>query len=265
MPVLGKRRPFLAAASDEATDDLLRTGLRDAKEAKRVLNDSLRQVNLVARSMSRDVDPDAPAVTDLTSQTTFDARTGITTMVGRGTVRRSREQLAPILDPRSWSCSDGVIAAAFLVDDAEGVYKPKQLQNVPLGTSWRTLPEGSQSHLLYEYARSKVASFENILEITEFSVSDDCIHVEYQLHDCLVFMLGSFSALGGLTVDDGHLRAERLNEHHWRVEVFKKVHVRDLTPHDPGNQFDFGRSVNSTIGAALSEWVHDTKFLRPVL
>ena len=48
-------------------------------------------------------------------------------------------------------------------------------------------------------------------------------------------------------------------------KYLKKVQVRDLTPHDPGNRFDFGLSVNSTIGAALSQWVHDTKFLRPVL
>ena len=151
MPVLGQRRPFLAAASAEAIDDLLRTGLRDAKEAKRVLNDALLQVNPGTGSLIRGVavDPDAPAVTDLTSQTMFDAKTGITTMVGSGTVRRNRDQLAPILDPRSWSCSDGVIAAAFLVDDAEGVYKPKQLKDVPLGTSWRTLPKGSESQLLY--------------------------------------------------------------------------------------------------------------------
>jgi hypothetical protein len=127
------------------------------------------------------------------------------------------------------------------------------------------LPEGSQSQLLYEYARSNVASFENILKITEFSVSEERINVEYQLHDCLVFMLGMLSAPGGLTVDDGHVSAVRYDERHWRVEVFKRVQVRDLTPHDPGNRFDFGLSVNSTMGAALSEWVNDTRLLRPVL
>ena len=269
MPILGDRFPFLAAASDEAIDSLLRTGLQEAKEAKKALNESLLRVNVrpsgTSGTRSVHVDPDEPDVTDLTSQTTFDAKLGITTMVGRALLRRTKDQLAPILDPRSWSCSDGVIAAAFLVDDEQGVYKPKQLPKVPLGTSWHTLPEGSRSQLLYEYARSDVASFENILKITEFSVSEDCINVKYQLHDCLVFMLGMLSAPGGLTIDDGHISAERYDEEHWRVEVFKKVQVRDLTPNDPGNRFDFGRSVNSTIGAALSEWVHDTRFLRPVL
>lgn len=265
MPILGGRFPFLAAASDEAIDSLLRTGLQQAREAKKALNESLLRVNVRSSgTKSGHIDPDKPDVTDLTIQTYFDAKLGITTMVGRGLLRRNKDQLAPILDPRSWSCSDGVIAAAFLVDDEQGVYKPKQLEK-PLGTSWHTLPEGSRSHLLYEYARSDIASFENILKITEFSVSEDCINVKYQLHDCLVFMLGMLSAPGGLTIDDGHISAERYNDEYWRVEVLKNVQVRDLTPHDPGNRFDFGRSVNSTMGAALSEWVHDTKFLRPVL
>ena len=80
-------------------------------------------------------------------------------------------------------------------------------------------------------------------------------------------MLGFFSAPGGLTVNEGHVKAERDDkyENSWKVEVLKRVQVRDFTPHDPGNRYDFGQVVNSTIGAALNEWIHDTGNLRPVL
>ena len=77
---------------------------------------------------------------------------------------------------------------------------PKKLRGVKLGESWQTSTKEPRSEFLYEYARSDVASFENILLITEFSVSKDYIRVEYQLHDCLVFMLGML--LGAWRPDD---------------------------------------------------------------
>jgi len=36
------------------------------------------------------------------------------------------------------------------------------------------------------------------------------------------------------------------------------------TPHDPANPYDFGTWVNSTIGGALGEWVHDARIMSPV-
>ena len=48
------------------------------------------------------------------------------------------------------------------------------------------------------------------------------------------------------------------------IEVEKKIRVRDMTPNDPGNRYDFGQSINSTLGAALSTWVDDVSLMSPV-
>jgi hypothetical protein len=113
-----------------------------------------------------------------------------------------------------------------------------------------------------------VASFENILSIKHFTVTPDSVRAEYELHDCLVCTFGAFSAPGGLTMNEGSVEAtpavpDRYDV--WTVEVVKKIRVRDLTPNDPGNPYDFGTWVNSTIGAALGEWVHDARLFSPVL
>jgi len=42
-----------------------------------------------------------------------------------------------------------------------------------------------------------------------------------------------------------------------------RVKVRDLTPQDPGNRYDFGEWANSMIGATLSLFVEDTSLLSP--
>src|SRR5262249_51359226 len=129
------------------------------------------------------------------------------------------------------------------------------------GHSWH-----DRNLLLYEYARSPVASFENILQIVQFTVSPDEILTEYHLYDCLACTFGAFSAPGGLLVNEGHVRAVRSSEvGWWGIEVVKQIQIRDLTPHDPGNPYDFGEWVNSTIGAALSQWIHGTAIISPVV
>jgi hypothetical protein len=267
---------------------LLRDALDQATEAKRLLRQQLlrldptgqvptprpapaqHQVKPAAQreavAVASNADEKAPPATedaiqlaDPFCETTYDAIRRLTKMVGRAKVRCPAVQLAPILDPRSWSCGGGVIAAAFLVKEHNGEYSPTALDGVELGTTWK-------NQLLYEYARSEIASFENILAIESFTATGDRIEATYRLHDCLVCTFGLFSAPGGLTVNEGHVRAiwDR-RERWWSIEVLKRVQVRDLTPRDPGSRYDFGQWVNSTIGAALSEWVNDTKILSPIL
>jgi len=119
---------------------------------------------------------------------------------------------------------------------------------------------------LYEYARSEFASFENILKIKRFTHDPYEVRADYELHECLVFMLGLLSTPGGLTMNQGHVIGSRSRVRpDWTdVEVLKEIRVRDLTPNDPGNPYDFGQAVNSTMGAALSSWIDDARFLRPV-
>jgi hypothetical protein len=280
------RRPFLGSLDpNRSPDSLLRHGLAQAREVKRSLRAELERVEpdtrmenplpklrlgklrerpeLQAGLGAAEGREEDSRVEDRKSETTYDANLGVTTMVAGVRVRRTRDELALILDPRSWSCSGVVIGAAFLVEEDEsGQYEPStKLDEIALGNPWKAPP----NHFLYEYARSEIASFENVLEIDEFLVSDVLVRANYRLYDCLVCTFGIFSAPGGLRVNEGHVKATAEDDGWWSIEVVKRVQVRDLTPHDPGNRYDFGQWVNQTIGAALSQWVRDTSIMSPVL
>jgi hypothetical protein len=288
----GRRTPLMTRAG-EAENELLRTGINAAKVLKEKFREALlaRHPELSAPAPVLPVGPAivngqltfaapsvqqyAPPATGDDDQSgnglvreptcliTFEPTDGLTTMVGRIKVRATQADMAQILDPRAWSCTGGAIAASFIVQESDdGHYAPGDALNwIPVGASWNL----KQGALLYEYARSDVASFENILAIRDFQVDDGVIRADYELHDCLICTFGALSAPGGLTVNQGYVVARRMADAEWwEVEVLKSVRVRDLTPHDPGNPYDFGTWVNSTIGGALGEWVHDARIMSPV-
>ncbi|HSP97003.1 MAG TPA: hypothetical protein VL049_07125, partial [Candidatus Dormibacteraeota bacterium] len=119
--------------------------------------------------------------------------------------------------------------------------------------------------LLFEYARSEIASFENILMIDEFSVTPGKeLYVKYHLVECLKTIIGFWGVDGGLQRNDGFVRVTPVGKNRSLIEVEKNIRVRDMTPNDPGNRYDFGLSINSTIGAALSVWVDDVSLMSPV-
>jgi len=283
----------MADLSQDAEDSLLRTGLDQATQAKQALKDALQRVSPLQRvpkpgtpgSRLRTTSvaagnsataQDAPAedvIKDLNCDVHFNPNTGLTRMLCSASIKRTQRELAMILDPRSWSCLGDVIGAAYLVtQDAHGQYAAallpetggaavaaasvdEKFKSLELGQPWK------KPQLLYEYAHSEVASFENILRIKKFSVSNSEIEATYQLYDCLTCTFGFLSAPGGLTVNEGYVTAERqtgsANKGWWLIKVKKVVQVRDLTPQDPGNKYDFGEWVNSTIGGALSQWVRE--------
>jgi hypothetical protein len=259
---------------------LLKAGLEDAAAKKAQLRDALRLAGAAARVPANSrggnvkgrgfasgaVAPaadDGPQLRNPLCTVKFDANAGVTSIVGTVEVRRTIAELAPILDPRSWACTGSVIGASFLVEDNDGEYVPStDLDHMKLGKL--KLP-GNKPVLLYEYARSEIASFENILAISKFEVRPRKIHLDYYLYDCLICTFGILTAPGGLTIDEGYSQATAGNDGWTTVEVLKRVKVRDLTPNDPGNKFDFGEAVNDTIGAALSQWVNDTSMMSPIV
>jgi len=283
-------RKFLPDRSQEAEDALLRHGLEQATQTKQALRDALHHVSprprvtsastgkrrkapTVARVAKGATDAARPEdlIKDINCNVHFNTYTGLTTMMCSASIKHTKRELALILDPRSWSGLGDVIGAAYLVKrDAQGQYSPavltktgelklqdaenSPLHSLPLGEPWK-------NQLLFEYAHSEVASFENILCIEEFQVSSSLIKAEYQLFECLSCTFGFFSAPGGLTMNQGFVKAKPLpgrgNKGWWSIEVKKVVQVRDLTPQDPGNKYDFGELVNSTIGGALTQWVRE--------
>src|SRR5262249_14121413 len=200
------------------------------------------------------------------SQATFDAVTRINHFSAFVDVQLPLHELAPLLDPRAWAAGGGVIDRSFLLTVERGEYRPALRGGEPaLGSRWNSTWLGKRPWLLYEFAKTDAASFEHRLDITRFDVENDEILMQYRLHDCLKCMIGFLTFDGGLVLNDGFCRAAPIeNQKGWcRIEVVKRVRVRDLTPNDSGDQFDFGQWVNTTIGVALSLWVDDIAMLTP--
>ena len=211
-------------------------------------------------------DPHGPDLQNPTCTVWFDANRKLTAILGAAQVRRPVDELAAAIDPRSWGKTGGIIARAYPVEDHAGHYDPRDLGDIPLGEAKRLKITPRASMLLYEYAQSEIASFENILEITSFTAEPRGVFLSYQLYDCLLTTFGFWTAPGGLTVNEGYSEAVPIPRHEdWsRIEVLKRVKVRDLTPNESGNPYDYGESINATMGAALSQWVDNVRMMSPI-
>jgi hypothetical protein len=281
MKSLGQAFPPLLHEADKAVDGLLKNALASAATHKQELREALIRVAPQPRVSHNDLsdllptvgipkpraDPAPAADGDLIANpqcvVSFDSRQRKTILLATARVRRPLAEMAPIVDPRAWGSGGTVVGASFIVAVKDGVYSAaRELGRAELGQSWKK----GTPQLLYEYARSDFASFENILKITQFSRNAQEARADYQLHECLVFMLGLLSTPGGLTMNQGHVIARRSDwGKEWTdIEVLKEIRVRDMTPNDPGNPYDFGQAVNDTMGAALSSWIDDARFFRQV-
>jgi hypothetical protein len=276
----GQRLKPLVQSADRAEDGLLKTALDQALSVKRALRDALIRVAPPPRvitadavnmglsvrnpaALAREAPAEDTAVSNPQCVVSYDGHFKKTTLLATATVHRPLEFMAPILDPRSWGCGGTIIGATFIVSVKDGIYSAgHEHGKAQLGHSWTR----NRTQLLYEYARSEFASFENILKIKRFTHDPHEVRADYELHECLVFMLGLLSTPGGLTMNQGHVIGSRspVRPDWTDIEVLKEIRVRDLTPNDPGNPYDFGQAVNSTMGAALSSWIDDARFLRPV-
>lgn len=202
---------------------------------------------------------EAPTLKDPYCVVTFNANTRITTIDASARIKLPPAELAPVIDPRAWGLGGGVIDIAFPVTaDERGQYRPSEADlDVVLGTPWG-------DGLLFEYARSEVASFENILAITRFEQEGRSWVAEYRLHDCLKTIIGFYAVDGGLQKNSGFVRVDPDGPGYTAISVQKNIRVRDMTPSDPGNRYDFGEWINSTLGSALGVWVDDTSMMSPV-
>lgn len=200
----------------------------------------------------------------------YDAATRVTALRAGAFVRLPHERLAAMLDPRAWDRGPGIIASAFRVRERPGgeYEEIPDDDDPPLGTTWPA------AQLLFEYARSDVASFENILRITRFQVDARRIEMRYELHDCLRTTIALATAAGGLRRNEGWVIAEPPSaaegDAHaltgtdwWKVTVHKDLRVRDLSPNGNGRRYDLGEWTNATMGAALSLWMDDTNMMTP--
>ncbi len=263
---LGARPRYLApVGSDSNGDSLVRYGrtrktLESAPAAGVQTPPSRgKAVATASGSMIKGSAFGKPKLREPRCVTTFDANEKLTTISASAIIDVPVEVMIPFVDPRGWGLSKGVIDVAFRVIERNKAYEPFEDDlNQPLGSPWKG------PNLLFEYARSEIASFENILAIDKFSVTPKEIYVEYRLVDCLKTIVGFLGVDGGLQRDDGFASVTAIDRKTSRIQVEKRIRVRDLTPNDPGNRYDFGQSVNSTIGAALSLWVDDISLMSPV-
>jgi hypothetical protein len=192
-------------------------------------------------------------------KTSFDASTKVTTIDASASINCPVEKLAPIVDPRAWGLGEGIIDIAFPVSRKDHDYLAVTSDvDDELGKEWK------RPGLLFEYARSEIASFENILRIKRFEWERDSLVVEYELYDCLKTIIGYMALDGGMQLNDGSVTVSPDGDGGAFIEVVKNIRIRDFTPNDAGSRYDFGESINSTIGAALSVWVDDTSMMSPV-
>lgn len=279
-PYFGPDDPFARQRQDaarfkqQARADLIRLGVRPQVIGPPIAGDQgsaliaagrAREAARASQATARSKAPGgaavqrpAPKLFDPECKATFDANTKVTTITASAAINCTVDDLVDIVDPRAWGLGDSIIDIAFPVELRGDRYEPLAGDiDVKLGTEWE------EPGLLFEYARSDIASFENILRIRRFVREGSSLLVEYDLFDCLKTTIGFFTIDGGMQKNEGHVKVKR-NGRDAEIEVVKRIRIRDFTPNDPGDRYDFGESINSTIGAALSVWVDDTSMMSPV-
>src|SRR5262249_1322613 len=75
-----------------------------------------------------------------TSESSFNAVTKVNTFGATAVVRKTIEELAPMMDPRAWALGGGVVAKVYRVevDKNNGEYQPvpAEKNQTPLGQPW---------------------------------------------------------------------------------------------------------------------------------
>lgn len=212
----------------------------------------------------------------------LDGKTWDTTVTATARVQRPIEELAAVLDPRSWPQCSTVFEDIQIVEFDGIAMKWNVLQNPnlpPLGDPWSTRraspndPElGVRERVIIgaTSAGGFVAEFTTVLnvELTKslgnFNPLTDEIRLTYSLNQSEQSRLFGQVMSGGLLNDDGYGRAIRdsLSPADWtRVEMKKTIQFHDLT--DAGGAFDYGELLNYVAPGISCLWLEDSSELSP--
>jgi hypothetical protein len=221
---------------------------------------------------------------DTTCVACLDGKTWDTTVTATARVPRPIEELAVVLDPRSWHrCGSSVFKDIQIMEFDPTVpeqWKIIKHPNLPrLGEPWSTIRKspGDPELGLFEQViigatatDGFVAEFRNILNITltkslrNPNPQDDEIRLTFSLNTPLSSTLFGQEMAGGLVNDEGFGRAVRdqLSPADWtRVTMKKIVQFRDLT--DNGGAFDYGELLNYIAPGLSCLWLEDSTELNP--
>jgi hypothetical protein len=212
----------------------------------------------------------------------LDGKTWETTVTARARVPRPLQELAAVLDPRSWPQCSTVFQDIEVVelDPITSIWKVLKNPSLPnLGEPWSTAKTspGDPERGLRERvtigataAGGFVAEFVNVLnveltvETNNYDPLTDEIRIRYSLNESLSSLLFGQVLDGGLVNDEGYGLAvrDKLSPSDWtRVEMKKTIQFRDLT--DAGGAFDYGELLNYTAPGISCLWLEDTTELSP--
>jgi hypothetical protein len=181
----------------------------------------------------------------------LDGMTLQTTVTAVVEVNRPLDELRRVLDPRNWDeCSDAFVDTHPV--KLEPNYPPATIA-APPGDPWC-------GHL-WEEVDTGIAKFVNVLKV-EFHVGDN-IEVEFQLYDPVSAEILGIPRGGALLVDQGSVTATSISTGWSEIRVVKTVQFVDLTPGDPGNQYDVGELLNYLAPGILCLWHEDETQMGP--
>ena len=211
----------------------------------------------------------------------LDGKSWETTVTATARVPRPIEELAAVLDPRSWpQCSD-VFKDMDIVEWNGADWDVIKHPNLPrLGEPWSTEQRsprdplrGLRERVIIGATRSSgfVAEFNNVLRITltksltNRNPRQDEIRVTFSLKDSLKSILFGQELEGVFKNDHGHglaTRDELSPANSTLVEMKKTLEFKDLTDGRRG-AFDYGELLNYIAPGLSCLWLEDTRDMSP--
>ena len=171
------------------------------------------------------------------------------------------------IDPQGWTASSDVFERATFVPDPRRRGAPARER--PLGASI----ESGDLDVLHETVNlrwgaenEQLGWFDNRLTIDEFTADVDrygreIVDLKFSLNDSIRSRVLWDERIGGITVDEGFVRARPIAPRVWRVTSRKWIGFSDRTPYSGGDTwFDIGKTLSYLAPATLSWWIESEMY-----
>ena len=186
----------------------------------------------------------------------------LTTVTAQADLSRTAAQLARIIDPRSWNCFEHFFTERY-EEVGVGAYAVPKPDPDPIGQPWTPL---TAPHFIHEIVTVTDGTddniFENVLRITNFSVSPTVARLDFELRESLTMTLPSLALTrnGGLIVDSGYLEAKQVTgppSPVTHVTMQKNLQFVPLPVGSTSPELDSSEILNYLAPAAMCMWVED--------
>ena len=195
-----------------------------------------------------------------TTHVNYDPMTLVSEVTGSVQLRKKPQELAGIIDPRTWDDYNPVFEAAYRVElDQDGAVvfdnggMPVELAEPNgRGEGWTGVLYEDVS---WETDGGTASRFRNLLNI-RFSSSPKRVQAKYALRRCLASQLWIVERPGGIDVDSGTWTARALRGGWTELRLVKRLRFTDATVRDASPMgWDFGQIMNYLTPAFLGMWI----------